>query len=200
MRDIEVNKNPVSSTGRADFADTGSRWRILLWWAAAELNLCTYLKRTAGRRVLGHIIIGTPERVKVTEMTAEYLIGAVRRISRKAEKAAGDDAGKFFRKEFRLGCASRILQRAQKIIAERSAASWTASTGETLPAILDMVTQARAAAQAFCDAQMNVQKPKDKPKPLTLRNMSAYMMGHMAGDELSLDRQIEQNTVKGLLS
>lgn len=200
MKDLEISQRPVSETGRVDFADTGARWRMYLWWAAAELNLCTYLRLTNGRATTGHIVVGTPERIQVTAMTAEYLIATVRRISRAAEKEAGDNAGKFFRKEFRLGCSQRVVTRALAIIEQRSKATWTASTGETLPAILDMVSAAKADAAAFCEKKMNVRKAKAKPKPKKIANYGAYVLGHIAGDKISLDKQIGQNTTKGLLS
>lgn len=119
-----------SSGAKRDDAKTGGglyKWQRDVWEAVAKLNFCHYqsIKGLGRGQKYENRVIGRPENVMLTKLMADYLQGAIERITREwAKKCYGGVGINIFARDaiaYREGMATRICERLEQTRRERKA-------------------------------------------------------------------------------
>lgn len=176
-----------------------------LWMAAAELNFCDVFFMSgsyyAGSKWRGvefdnrsdakhwACVIGKPLNIEVVTLMAEYLISTVNRLARDGAKVVAPASRPNFRKNFRVACSRRVLQRAGQLVIQRKRGQQDEhSKGSNLPALMSLYeTEQKAVVQFMEDQRIKIRTSKSRVR---MDNFLAAEAGRRAAEGISLNQQV----------
>jgi hypothetical protein len=188
-------------------------WARLIYGGVSGLNFCLYCyspsQRQPGwrkdergkyhrdvppREVDEHSIIGTRANVETTKAMVDYLITTVERLARESGLIGQRDLH-----AFKLGCASRLRDRIDRLHEERAKAKkhTQPSVASALPVLADVYAVHLKANEEFY-TKIYGGALSGRGSALGTKSASAYERGQSAGGKINLSDQIGRASVRAL--
>jgi len=149
-------------------AKNDSAWRAILMAGVAKANYCELLKRFTYNGYK-QVLVGKDHNIVVAKEMIDYLIATIERLSK--------DFKAFDRVSFKNGISARLYTRLL----------------DTLKQDIEECTSLVVQEKAMVDQYINSQNAINKDISLKVRNTSAYAIGYSKADNISLNKQVNQN-------
>jgi hypothetical protein len=162
----------------------GRPWARQVCRSVARLFYCRYLYASIhGKKDVIHYFIGRESNAKTAAIMAEFLVSAILKEGRKAQRNAGQ--GNDYFRAFGQGAANRIEARVREL--RKAAEPMKTSTGMSL-VVIDQDEQ--KANDAFIVAQYAGELRRGRGGNATY-SQAGYTEGQQYGNSVSMTRQLE---------
>lgn len=164
---------------------TDGDWVQLLLNALAKANFCDYLTLVDFNKKQG-TLIGRKENLEVLKYMFEYLYGTIKSLESKTWKSyLGNEKRNAFKRGFYRGCviriATRLRENMEKVVQEEAQVN-----NQTNALILVRNTEVKEFKEtAYPDASQR--------KTTKLSGLNGRQLGDIAGRNISLNKQLNQN-------
>lgn len=173
------------------------RWHGFVWNGVAKLFYGSYFRqrRTVWiegegyKPVISNVIVASPENAETARLVVEFVIQQIDALAKR--EASG--CGRSFIDSYKKGCAMRVSQRCDELIARARAGELGDETGTALVPLASMYDKAQMAINKEL-AGMRFSKSR-----ATMGSREGYTAGVKAGDRVSLNRPLAGSNVKGVL-
>lgn len=168
----KVGEDSVHSSTKHDV------WISNILYGLSLLNNCKYYLAVYTDH-FKYRVVGRKINISTVEMTAGYLIQEVKRLNRKFVEQYNytQQERAQYRKDFRLACSRRLLDRMEELHNQRKT-----QTGKALLVISNMLAE--------LDDFMKDKKIKNGKYVSSVRSRQALADGHRAANTISLDSQL----------
>jgi hypothetical protein len=180
---INTNDNDRIEDKTTETGGIKQKWARYIWNSTAKLNFTYYFYSHIPHFPDVHNLIGTRANVETTKIMAVYLIETVERLAYEAPIPGTQ------RTAFKLGAATRLAQRMEKLKRDREQGKEQTTSSNNLPALANLYQVHETDNKQFYLEKHG--KVCGKGQRASTKNHNAFALGMQAANNISLATQIK---------